>query len=315
MSTEKKNGEDKGIHGIESVETLKEELLKLQQELQEIKTRGEDGSLPVKEAVKEKGPSVVYVATDRQLRRFGGEDGVLEEWISDVESFLVDRPHQTSRERLQTVIKYTHGAARMELTSRGDVQTAEDAFRVLKEVFGDVGTAASQKRKFFSRIQKGGETLIEYSHELIRLLQTWKGIDEKDRDEILISQFIEGVGDPDLRRELLRRSHEKPGPFVHLRDWAVQWEKQGYGRRKHVQPPKAEVHEQATSSMSLVLEALQQQSQLVSNLLSQQEEQNKALHQILGQQNRQRWPPGCFQCGAKDHIRRNCPQVQRNLNE
>nr|XP_054775278.1 uncharacterized protein LOC129283529 [Lytechinus pictus] len=207
----------------------------------------------------------------------------------------------------------------MELVSREDIGSAEDAFQVLRSVFGEVGSQASQKRKFFSRLQKRGETLIEYSHELIRLLQTWRGVGKQDREETLISQFIEGVSDADLRRELLRRSQENPAPFVALRDWAVQWERQGSNSRRSDRGQQwVESQEQGVSStdnqsISLVLEALQQQNKLVSALLTQQEEQSRVLNSLLAQ-SRPRWPQGCFQCGAKDHIRRNCPRT-RNLNE
>ena len=304
-------------------DSMEGELQKLHEELRNLKLQGKSTVAP-----NEKAPQVLYVSTDRQIRRFGGDEDI-DEWISDVKSLLADRAHQTAKEKLQTVVKYTNGAARMELASRDDVETADDAFQVLRGVFGDVGSQASQKRKFFSRVQKGGETLIEYSHELIRLLQTWKGICKKDREETLISQFIEGVGDSDLRRELHRRSHEKPETFVSLRDWAVQWEKQGTSSRKaDGRAQRAEVHEQGASaansqSMSLILEALQKQGQLVTTLLTQQEEQNRTLNRLLGQQaqqsrqqSRPRWSPGCYQCGANDHFKRNCPLTQqRNLNE
>lgn len=304
-----------------SKDSLEVELRKLQEELQKLKLQGASQACN-----NEKVPPVLYVSADRQIRRFGGDDGI-DEWISDVQSLLADRAHQTPREKLQTVIKYTHGAARMELVSREDIETAEDAFQVLRGVFGDVGSQASQKRKFFSRVQKGGESLLEYSHELIRLLQTWKGIGKTDKQETLISQFIEGVGDVDLRRELHRRSREVPETFVSLRDWAVRWERQGTSVRKaDGRAQRAEVHEQGASaanspSLSLILEALHKQGQLVTTLLTQQEEQNRTLNRLLdnqsrpGPQSRQRWSPGCFVCGATDHFKRNCPQLQRHLNE
>lgn len=320
-------GEKSPVEGAQgrSREMLEDELRKLQEEFAKMKVQG--GSLTPQE---EKVPTVLYVSADRQIRRFGGDEG-FDEWMCDLQSLLADRPHQTPKEKLQTIIKYTHGAARMELVSRDDVQTAEDAFQALRSVFGDVGSQASQKRKFFSRVQKHGETLIEYSHELIRLLDTWKGLGKRDREETLTSQFIEGVTDSDLRRELHRRSRERPESFVSLRDWAVQWDRQGSSGRRTCN--RAEVHEQGAAnnpSMALILEALQKQSQLVTTLITQQEEQNRTLNRLLtqpvrwggqsrqqsqGQQSRQRRTTGCFQCGAMDHFKRDCPQIQHNLNE
>ena len=227
-----------------SKDSLEVELRKLQEELQKLKLQGASQACH-----NEKVPPVLYVSADCQIRRFGGDDGI-DEWISDVQSLLADRAHQTPREKLQTVIKYTHGAARMELISQEDIETAEDAFQVLRGVFGDVGSQASQKRNS-QPCSERRESLLEYSHELIRLLQTWKGIGKTDKQETLISQFIEGVGDVDLRRELHRRCCEVPETFVSLRDWAVRWERQGTSVRKaNGRAQRAEVHEQGRARLT-----------------------------------------------------------------
>ena len=95
----------------------------------------------------------------------------------------------------------------------------------------DVLDHVSLQEDFFSRKQQEGETLQEFSHALMSLIEKVvkkapNGLPNKD--VLLRDQFVEHVSDCTLRRELKQfvRSHPTT-TLIDVRSEAIRWEQEG----------------------------------------------------------------------------------------
>ncbi|KAK2172751.1 hypothetical protein NP493_933g00041 [Ridgeia piscesae] len=90
---------------------------------------------------------------------------------------------------------------------------AEQILSALKEVFGDNSSTSQLLRAFYERRQQSAETVSDFSHGLVvlvdRLQRTSSGIAD-DHDRMLREHVIENVRDDHLRRELKRRVEREP---------------------------------------------------------------------------------------------------------
>ena len=238
-------------------------------------------------------PQVIFVAQERHVGRFQGKFGSdvdLEDWIRDIKS-LLEAQHKTGENALRLIKNHLSGPARVEIEGHEDITSPEDVFAILRKVFSDYGNDQQKRLRIFGRRQEPDESILSYSHELIRLYQPLENdhyyLEQKDKN--LTAIFVEGVRDPLLSRELNRQMLSNPSDsFFNLRDWAIDWHKRGSRdpRIRHATiketigstylPHGTQVQE-TTSILSL----LRQQADMLNEHMEAQKQQNAAMLQLL----------------------------------
>ena len=162
--------------------------------------------------------SYIYVPRERHIQPFSGEgtDGrSVEEFIEEVERVLRSR-EQTPAEQCDFIVSLLRGPALEEvrLCMRGQSVWPVDLFTYLRNAFGEKRTTTQLLQTFYNRRQADGEDLRDYSHALSQLLSSvMKQNTDAIANEVTVlrDQFIEGLGDDALRRELRKMVRDKPG--------------------------------------------------------------------------------------------------------
>ena len=159
-----------------------------------------------------------------------------------------------------------------------------------------------------------------------------------EKDKLLKEQFLENLRDPQLRRDIKRWVRDHPTKtFQQVREEVQCWlNEEGIPQRRVAarevmadHPPYEEsTCKEVTGGVNLkniLDELVAGQKILADNLLQQHkllterlENQQAALdrHQqdisrlLAASGSQQRWQPGCFGCGSRNHLKRNCPRNQ-----
>ena len=155
------------------------------------------------------------------------------------------------------------------------------------------GNDQQKRLRLFGRKQETDESLLVFSHELIRLYQHLDNDRhyKEQKDKNLTAIFVEGVRDPLLSRELNRQMLAKPDDsFFSLRDWAIDWHKRGSkdSRIRHAIIKEAvgdtgmshEAHIEEAPSTSL-LSVLHRQADMLQEHIKAQHQHNDAVIQLL----------------------------------
>lgn len=161
--------------------------------------------------------SYVYLPRERQIQNFSGDyskDGRdVEEFIDEVERVLRTR-EQTVYEKFDFVISLLRGPALEEVRMcvGNEAKQPSDVFDCLREAFGEKRSATQLLQCFYNRKQAEGEKLSDYSHALSHLLNAAvkqsPGLVPNEKI-LLRDQFIEGLQDALLKRELRKLVREK----------------------------------------------------------------------------------------------------------
>lgn len=152
--------------------------------------------------------------------------------IEEVRSSLTLR-HMSDIEQVFFVFDLLEGEAKAEVKFRTPAErnTPEKIFSILRETYGCSKSYIGLQTQFFQRKQMEGESLREYSHDLMSLIESVKRRDPQcfaNPDSVLRDQFIEHVRDNMLRRELKRRGRMDPSvSFLDIRTEAIQWVEEG----------------------------------------------------------------------------------------
>ncbi len=202
---------------------------------------------------------------------------------------------------------------------RGD---AEQIFSALEEVFGEKSSTSQLLRAFYERRQHNSETISDFSHGLVelvdRLQRTSPGIAD-DRDRMLREQRIENVRDVHLRWELKRRV-EPASTFLAIRKVALMWadEVEDVAPRKtrtyvaqcDATPPDAlaKVWDELAAQRKLFSEGLAAQQHAITEVLIQQQQILSAMAsgpgpRQLGRSSEAGRGVECFHCHKRGHIR------------
>lgn len=96
----------------------------------------------------------------------------------------------------------------------GEPQNPTEVFTWLREAYSDKRSVAQLLHAFYGRQQREGEDFQDFSHSFAQILR--QALKQKpdavsDSKVVVRDQFIEGVSDTSLRRELRRVVKEKPG--------------------------------------------------------------------------------------------------------
>lgn len=176
--------------------------------------------------------SVVYIPREKNITPFCGETGkdvyTVDEFIEEVERAMRARGLR-GEEQVDFLLSSLKGSALEEVKLRmgGQPKQLRDLFSYLRDAFREKRTTPQLLHAFYARRQVDGEDLRDFSHALSQLLnltlqQSPNAV--TDVQLTLRDQFIEGVRDSTLRRELRRLVRERPGSSLfEVRDEAMLW--------------------------------------------------------------------------------------------
>lgn len=175
----------------------------------------------------------VFVPRDRRCPKFNGHMGIsIEEWIEEVQACMQLR-HLSVADRAFFLFDHLEGEAREEIRHRSAVEKGDPdkILSALREVFGCSQSYVALQEAFFSRKQREGETLLEFSLALMSLLE---GVKQQspyimsNSENLLRDQFVEHVVDSSLRRELKQLVRRQPtSSLLEVRREAIRWEREG----------------------------------------------------------------------------------------
>lgn len=295
--------------------------------------------------------SYIYVPRERHITPFSGEGGTdgrsVEEFIEEVERVLRSG-ERTPSERCDYIVSLLRGPALEEvrLCMRGQSVFPSDLFSFLRNAFGEKRSATQLLQTFYNRRQADGEDLRDYSHALSQLLSSVmkQSTDAVANEEaVLRDQFIEGLRDAALRRELRKMVRDRPGScLLDVRDEALRWDMEDSRSHKprvvkssHVKSEVSETQNSAIRTNDVQCTVLDGVQKTVAHQEKQLAELAKTLAQLtsvvseLSRRSTQptyREPqhqaraqpkftpdgqPICFKCEGVGHIARKCPHARR----
>lgn len=288
---------------------------------------GASGGGPIQELA-----PVIYVQQERKLPLFSGkvdckDSWTLDEWIEQIRLFAQARG-RSEKERAQIVFDHLEGAARTEVKFLPTTQreSMESIFDVLKDVYGSVHSHINLQRRFYNRKQNDGESVIDYSHALMDLMDmiTKNGAQAASvaASKDLRDQFCDGIRDPVLKIRLRDLVNTHPNWTIReARAEATRWIAQ-CGGQPRLRNSEHSASNEMVASCDSALSGSTQYNELMS-LLKAQQSQLDLVMKALAPQN---LPPGrtrytrprrsadgkpiCFKCEQSGHIARNCPNAK-----
>lgn len=118
----------------------------------------------------------VFVPRDRKCPKFSGRSSLnIEEWVEEAQACMQARCMSAS-DKAFFLFDHLEGEAREEIRYRPDDERNDPIkiIAVLKELYGCSQSYVSLQEAFFSRRQREGESLLEFSLALIGLLEQVK---------------------------------------------------------------------------------------------------------------------------------------------
>ena len=130
---------------------------------------------------------------------FWGTSAVFYDWLDELKATLSYRPF-TSIEKAAFIYEQLGGEARQEIKYQTQAVRSDPdrVLDVLKEVYGQPLSLTKLQKQFFDRRQKGGESVREYSHALMAIMEEINhcNISEAWAGEFALrDQFAENVCD------------------------------------------------------------------------------------------------------------------------
>lgn len=176
--------------------------------------------------------SYVYIPRERQIVPYCGDsskDGqTIDEFIEELERVIRIRG-LSEEDQVDFILSHLRGSALDEVklcVGREDA-TPQDLFDCLRAAFREKRTTPQLLHAFYARKQLEGEDLREYSHALSTMLNAalQQSPDAMPDGQLALrDQFIEGVRDTVLRRELRKMVRDRPRvTLIEVREEALLW--------------------------------------------------------------------------------------------
>lgn len=207
-------------------------LLQLQAQITELSKRHDDVRSSIASLGDVQPRSIVYIPREKQIVPFTGDPSkdtyLVDEFIEEIERAVRARGLRED-DQVDFMLSLLKGSALEEVKLRmhGRVTKLSDLFSYLREAFREKRSTPQLLHSFYARRQLDGEDLRDYSHALSQLLNSvllQSPSVVADPQQAIRDQFIEGVRDPTLRRELRRLVREKPQcNLFEVREEAIMW--------------------------------------------------------------------------------------------
>lgn len=177
----------------------------------------------------------IYLPRERKCPRFSGKNTdalPVEEWVEEARRSLEVRPMSRAEQAL-FLYDLLDGEAKNEIKFRPYAERSDPdkILAVLTDIFGCSKSFISLQKQFFQRKQLEGESIREFSHALLALMEAIKRNNPRgipNPDALLRDQFIEHVRDGLLRRELKKSVRLNPDvSFLVMRGEAIRWVEDG----------------------------------------------------------------------------------------
>ena len=271
-------------------------------------------------------------------------DPTLGEWVEELDSYC-RQLDLTREERIGVALDHLGGVAKEEIlcSPPEDRDTLEKLVARLYKVFDQSESVAALTGTLYTRCQKEGETLAEFSRALMRIHdrmeQSANGPElaalQLMRDKALIERFVQGTRDDVVRRELHRIQIEKPKlSFYKFREHVLELfpECEEKPAKKHKVRETAVCSEgskdvqvwaaakrsddalsQLVTSNQLIVERLEALAQQQAAATSQLTELNSIMSTKLDAaiaSKRDRPTITCHYCKKTGHISKNCWKKQ-----
>ena len=174
---------------------------------------------------------LVCVPRERKFSRFSGKMSVdnmsVEDWIEEAKRSLAVRS-MSKLEQALFLYDVLDGEAKREIkfSPAADRNDPQRIFTILKNNFRCSKSLNALYRQFYHRRQFESESVREYSHVLMELMEQIKERDEdlEQSDRILRDQFVEGLRNDKLQGDLLDRiSANQRLHFRDIRNEALDW--------------------------------------------------------------------------------------------
>ena len=242
-----------------------------------------------------------------RLPVFSGEvdDGPVEKFSAEADRVLANYAI-AGNVAVEFVLQFLEGEARSEILDLPAAQrdTATKILNHLKAAFADQRPVSALQAAFHSRVQLGGETLMQFSSSL-------KQLDTAIAAKIpggqgpgaagVRDRFAEGVADPNLRRCLSDFIEANPNSnLVEVRQKAMRWTRQGESEVTAAQQQQQAVDGKGDSKADSALEAITTMTAAMTKMM-------EALSMRTGWRRRT-VNSNCYKCDKPGHFRRNCPE-------
>ncbi|XP_056272346.1 uncharacterized protein LOC130195081 [Pseudoliparis swirei] len=281
--------------------------------------------------------SYVYVPRERQIQPFSGDavkDGrSIDEFIEEVDRIIKARG-QSPEDGVDFILSLLRGSALEEvrLCTEGETKGPSELFTLLREAYSEKRSVAQLLHTFFGRQQKEGEDFQEYSHalsQILRLALKQRPDAVSDAKIAVRDQFIEGVRDPSLRRELRKMVRGKPrSSLFEVREEAIAWSFEDKSCDTKVAKSRQVVcdsirgegqgfgnSQEKNTTLEDIVKVVSEQSRAIGELtialkegLAFKENYNKDQggKPRLRPQFTEDGKPICFKCKGEGHIAREC---------
>ncbi len=282
--------------------------------------------------------SYVYIPRERPIIPFSGDhctdNQTVDEFIDEIERVIRVRG-LNSADQVDFILSHLRGSAldEIKLCMGVEMKQPQELFSYLRVAFREKRTTPQLLHAFYARRQSDGEDFRDYSHSLSQLLnaalQQSSNI-VSDPRLTLRDQFIEGVRDPTLRRELRKFVRERPHcTLFDVCDEAMMWCAEDKLRSANVARSRnivgaVEVSEQANSSCTVpnelavtlqeVVKVITQQGKAISELTDAVRELTMQKASVPGKSTKPNFRPKytddgqpiCLRCEGVGHLARTC---------